>query len=81
MTEKPYTIEDWHKEYDGRLSNFKNYDKQAELEAWKKWYSIPGNNFKKDLPEIQKLASIFKQFKEINQDLDKILNKPTGLKT
>ena len=69
---KPYTIEDWHREYDGRFLTFEDYDREAELEAWRKWYSLPENDIKKDLPTLKRLSSILSGFKELNQKLDEI---------
>lgn len=74
---KPYTIEDWHREYDGTFANIdsKHYDKEAEIEAWKKWYSLPENDIKKDIPTYKKLSETFSKCDEIIVKLKRMLGE------
>ena len=80
MHENPYTIEDWHREYDGTFANIddEHYDKEAEIETWRQWYNLPENDIKQDLPIYQELTEIFSKCKDINVKLKRMLGETDG---
>ena len=60
---KPYTIEDWHAEFDDLYLTEEDFDdvskQEKETQAWLKWYSLPENQSKAEVSRLTNLNGIF----------------------